>query len=53
MANVHIILQTPAFTPSHRHRKTTTATATTIVASTTKIRLSDATIGITIIIREN
>jgi hypothetical protein len=47
LANVHILSQTPAFIPLQRHRKSTVGVAAK--STTTKIRLSDDTIGITII----
>ena len=49
LANVHILSQTPAFSPSQRHRKATTTAAATTTATVTKLRLSDVTISITII----
>jgi len=45
MANVHILLQTPTFTPSQRHRKAIASPATT----SAEIKLSDVAISITII----
>jgi hypothetical protein len=49
LANVHILSQTPAFTPLQRHRKAASTAATIAAATSTEIRLSDVTINITII----